>query len=63
MDFNVDETVVDKWEEVVLIDDFVRYEGDWHLHVLVSIERRVQVEILEIDTHKFGVGRGENTVE
>ncbi len=63
LDLNVDKTIVDKWEEVVLVDDFGRYEGDRHLHVLISIEGRVQIEVLEVDGHEFCVGCGDDTVE
>jgi hypothetical protein len=47
LDLNVDKTNVDEWEEVVLVDNFGRYEGDGHLHVLVSIKECVQVEVLD----------------
>jgi hypothetical protein len=55
LDLDVEKAVVDKWE-VVLFVDFGRYEGNEHLHILVAIERHVEVEVFEVNAHEFGMG-------
>jgi hypothetical protein len=63
LDLDVHEAMVDQRLEVVLFDDFLGYEGDGHLHILVPIKGRVEVEVFEVDSHEFGFGGWDDTVE
>ncbi len=59
MNLHVDETVEDFHEEVVMRDDVVGEKRQWHLHILISIERRFKIHILDVGTTELD-SRGAN---
>ena len=63
-DFDVDEFVVDERGQIVLLDDVVgQHPQQWNSHVFVTQHGRSEVEIFEVGSKKFCVGRGEGAVE
>ena len=50
------------WEQVVLVNDVLREEGEWYSHVFVPVEQSTEVEILDIDSHESCIFSAENTV-
>jgi hypothetical protein len=61
--FNENVAVVDEGSELVLFHDAVRDDFDRDSHVLVLVHGSVQVEVLDVDGHEFGVGSGLDAVE
>jgi hypothetical protein len=47
----------------VLVDDFLGYDIERESHVLVSIHLSVEIEIFNVNSHEFGIGSGNDTVE
>ena len=56
-DFEVDETVfVNFSHEVIQCDKIFGGVAEFQLHVLELVHRCVEVKILDVDGHEFGVG-------
>ena len=47
---------------VVLLGGVLREDGQWHLHILKTVQWCVEVEILDIHTHELCIFRAEDTV-
>ena len=61
--FNVDFAVVDKWEKVVCINDFLRNDVEWQEHIFISLHGGAEVEVFYVDPHEFCIGGGYDAVE
>ena len=62
-DFDVDESVVDEWGQLVLLDDVIGQHPQRDSHVFVPQHGRSEVEVFEVGSKKFCEGRGEDAVE
>ena len=58
----VDETVLGLGGQVVLVDEVLGNEPEGDPHVLVSVQRCIQLEILDVNRHVLRVGCAEHTV-
>ncbi len=63
LNFDINVTVVDESGEVVFIDHFLRDDGSWESHVLVSSHWRAEIEFLYITNLVFFIWRGYRTVD
>ncbi len=61
--FEVDPGVAGNLVELVLVDEFLGDVRKLDADVLWSVERGVQIEVLEVHGGKPGVSLGENTVD
>ncbi len=59
MNLHVDKTIEDFHKEVVMRNDVVREKRQWHLHILILIERHFEIHILDVGTIELG-SRGAN---
>ncbi len=59
MNLHVDKTIEDFHEEIVMCDDVFGEKRLWHLHILISIERRFEIHILDVGATQLG-SRGAN---
>ena len=62
-DFKVDESIVNKFGDVIHIPDAFGNKFDGDAHVFVSSHRCFEVEITEINEHETAIRRGDDTVE
>jgi len=62
-DFNVDVIIVDKGRQVVVIKNGLGDIADVDPHVLIMRHGRVEIKILDIHCHEFGIGCGHDAVE
>jgi hypothetical protein len=59
---DVDVVVVDQLHEVVFVNDLLGNETDVNPHVFCLFHGSVEVEILDIETHRFGATVGTNSI-
>ncbi len=45
-----------------MFDDIIKYQLQWHFHVLVSIKRCFDIHILDVRAAKFGIEHTDNAV-
>jgi hypothetical protein len=45
-----------------MFDDIFGNWPQWHLHILILIERCLEIHIVDGGTAKFGIGRADNAV-
>lgn len=62
-DFDVDIAIVDKWAEVVLVENRLGDERYRDHHVFIAIHVSVQVEVFDVHGHEHGVWGGQDAVE
>lgn len=62
-DLKVDIAIGSDGVEVVLGDDFVRYEGKWELHVFEAVHGGTIVEVFYVQYHESGARGGEGAIE
>ena len=63
VDFNANISVVNEWEELVLVDDFLRDYIDGESHVFVALHRGAIIKIFYVQHHVFGVRSRYGAVE
>lgn len=63
-DFNVDKTLfINNGCEIVLVNDWLWDDRDVDTHVFVTCHGIVEVEILDVHAHEFGIRGADDTVE
>jgi hypothetical protein len=55
-DLNANVAVVDEWQEVVLVDDFLGDDVDKYAHVFVALRFGIEIKILNVETMNFTLG-------
>ena len=55
--------VVDLVGEVVLVDDVLGEQLDFHPEILVAFHRGHEIEVFEVQCHEFRVWGGDHAVE
>ena len=56
---HVDKTIEDFLKEALMCDDVIGEKRQWHLHILISIERCFEIHILDVGATELG-SRGAN---
>ena len=51
---------IDKAEQVILVDDFLRNESDGYAHEFRAVEWGIEVKIFKVPTDHLGARRGED---